>query len=96
MTSLPATVDETVKPRLTGVGQQRELKMGKKHKRSVKINPNIILVNVPKLIEQTLYHHPRRLSLSSYNRNDKNPFSLTTVQPSKYASTEAFCCQLWR
>ena len=35
MTSLPATVDETVKPRLTGVEKQRELKIGKKHKRSV-------------------------------------------------------------
>ena len=42
MTSLPATVDETVKPRRTGVGKSRELKW-KKHKRSVKINPNICI-----------------------------------------------------
>ena len=42
MTSLPATVDETVKTRLTGVGKSRELKW-KKHKRSVKVNQNICI-----------------------------------------------------
>ena len=43
MTSLPTMVDETAKPGLTGVGKFRELKW-KKHKRSVKINPNICIV----------------------------------------------------